>query len=293
MKKYLSVLSIVLILFSCAPKNPNIALITWRGVTTAEQGFMDGLSELGHEVNIKQFDAGQDKEKLQTILENELLPNLESYDIVYTFGTTASVLVKAAIQNRVPQIFNIVTDPVKSGLVKSLEKPGGNISGVSNFISLELQIENAKSVFDFTKLAVLYNLAEENSKIILEKLKTISGIEIIPVPTDPNEEALATALKTLTDKTIEIDAVYLPTDSYIVSNAEMIVSALNDTEIKSIGGIKKYVEAGAVVGTVADYYDLGKTAAGICDKILKGEKAENISIQRPENPKMLTQDTAR
>ncbi len=291
MKKYFMFFSIALIIFSCTPeKDPNIALITWRGETAAEQGFKDGLTELGHKVTFKQFDAGQDKENLQTILENDLLPNIDKYDLVYTFGTTTSLIVKDAVKNQVPQIFNIVLDPVKAGLVSKLEASGNAISGVSNYIPIDIQINNARKVFPFSKLAVLYNELEENSQITLEKIKSISAefeFEVVPVPITPAENELTEALKSLADKTIEADAVYFPADSYVVSNAEIIVEELNKAKIKSIGAIEKYLEAGALVGTITDYYQLGKLAAAIFDKHQKSEKLENIPVQKSDNPKLM------
>jgi len=107
-----------------------IAMVLWRGETKAESGFKDGLKELGYSVRYTIFDAEQNRTKLDEILA----PGLSHFDYVYSFGTTASQVTRRRARNRIPHIFNIVTAPVESGIVKSMESSGGNVSGVSPMI---------------------------------------------------------------------------------------------------------------------------------------------------------------
>ncbi|MBE9541817.1 MAG: hypothetical protein IMF01_05815, partial [Proteobacteria bacterium] len=75
-------------------KNLRIAMLLWRGETKAEQGFKDGLKELGYSVDYTIMNAGQDRKELRRVLSNEMAPKLNELDYVYTFGTTVSKMTK-------------------------------------------------------------------------------------------------------------------------------------------------------------------------------------------------------
>ena len=121
-------------------KNLKIAMILWRGETEGEKGFKDGLQALGYSVDYTTMTAGQDRKELGRLLREELEPKITNFNYIYTFGTTASQMTRDFVKDKVPQVFNIVADPVGAGIVQSMESPGGNISGASNGIPMLLQI---------------------------------------------------------------------------------------------------------------------------------------------------------
>ena len=132
---------VVLLVFSNSllanDRNLNIAMIVWRGETRAEKGFKDGLKELGFTVKYRIFDASQDTKKLGEIL-SKLKPKFNEFDYIYTFGTTVSRRTRVILKDQVPQIFNVVTDPVGAGIVQSVKSSGGNISGMSGAIPISI-----------------------------------------------------------------------------------------------------------------------------------------------------------
>jgi ABC-type uncharacterized transport system substrate-binding protein len=83
-------------------------------------------------------------------------------------------------------------------------------------------------------------------------------------------------LQKIMDKSILVDAVYLPPDSFLVSNAELIGSRLRTAKVKSVGAVRRFIETGALMGVVIDYYQLGRAAAKIVDRHQQGEKLQNI-----------------
>ncbi len=103
--------------FAAGSKDLNIAMILWRGETKAEQGFKDGLKELGYSVQYTVMNASQDKTRLGHLLREDLKPKLKDFDYIYTFGTTVSKSTRFIVQDQVPHIFNIVAAPVKAGIV--------------------------------------------------------------------------------------------------------------------------------------------------------------------------------
>ena len=103
---------IILLVFnnslSAVDRSLKIAMILWRGETQAEQGFKDGLKELGYSAQYSIMNAGQDRRKVARLL-NKLNPKFDEFDYVYTFGTTVSRITRVIVNNRVPHIFNVVT----------------------------------------------------------------------------------------------------------------------------------------------------------------------------------------
>ncbi len=280
--------------FSAGSKDLNIAMILWRGETKAEQGFKDGLKELGYSVQYTVMNAGQDKTRLGHLLREDLKPKLKDFDYIYTFGTTVSKSTQFIVQNQVPHIFNIVAAPVKAGIVQTMESSGDNISGVSNAIPLPLQIETALRVIKFKRLGLIFNPREKNSMAIRQNLKDISasfGIELIDLRSPPAENALQKNLEKLKNKSVVVDAVYLPQDSFIVSKAGLIGTELKVANVRSIGSIKKYIDKGALMGVVTDYYKLGKAAATIVDRVKKGENLQDIPVYTEKQPVLVINKT--
>ena len=264
-------------------KELNIALILWRGETKAEISFKKTLKNLGYKVKYTIYDAQNQRFKFPDVLRRI---DFSEYDYIYTFGTTASQLTKRLLDNKVPQIFNIVSSPVMANVVDSMTGSSENIAGVSNQVPLELQIKTALSVIKFKRLALFFNPREQNSMIIRSKLIHLGekyNFEVVSLRS-PIKEMLIDNVKKLTTKTVVVDAVYLPADSFIVSNAKYIGEELRRAKIKSIGAIQEYVEQGALMGTVTDYTKLGSMSASIVHQHENGTKLGNIPVQIQKNP---------
>jgi len=288
---------VILLVFSnsllASDKRLKIAMILWRGETQAESGFKDGLKELGYSVEYIIMNAGQDIKKLGRLL-SKLKSKFDEFDYIYTFGTTVSRRTRVIVNDRVPQIFNVVTDPVGAGIVQGMESSGGNISGMSNAIPTAVQIESALGVIKFNKLGIFFNPREKNSMITRKELYNVAkdfDFEVIDLRSPPVQKMLQENLQKVIDKSILVDAVYLPSDSFLVSNAELIGSQLRAAKVKSIGAIKSFIENGALMGVVIDYYQLGRTVARIVDRHQKGEKLQNIPIEKVEEPYLVINKT--
>jgi len=295
--RLLFLILVTLLVFSnsllAGEKSLKIAMILWRGETRAESGFKDGLKELGYSVEYIIINAGQDIKKLGLLL-SKIKPKFDEFDYIYTFGTTVSRRTRVIVNDRVPQIFNVVTDPVGAGIVQGMESSGGNISGMSDAIPISVQIKSALEVIKFNKLGIFFNPREKNSMIIRKELYNIAkdfDFEVIDLRSPPVQKMLQENLQKVIDKSILVDAVYLPSDSFLVSNAELIGSKLRAAKVKSIGAIKSFIENGALMGVVFDNYQLGRTVARIVDRHQKGEKLQNIPIAKVEKPYLVINKT--
>lgn len=279
-------------------KEINVALLLWRGETKSEEGFKAKLKELGYSVQYTIFDAKQNQNNLLRIVRKEIVPNLKKYDYIYSFGTTASKSVRRFVENQTPHVFNIVNDPVKAEIVTSLEASGGNISGVSNNIPLPLQIETAFKVKKFKNIGLFFNPREENSVLIKDKLTAIGkkhGFKVVAMRVAPSAKgkvALEKYFRRIKFRKINVDAVYLSMDSFLLSNAQMIGKQLRAVNMISIGAHKKYIQNGALLGVIPDYYELGQLTAAIVDRHQKGEKLENIPVQTTKNPILMINKSA-
>ena len=271
-------------------KDLKIVMVLWRGETEAEKGFQQGLKEFGYSVQYTVMNAGQDRTELGRLLREEVNPKLKSFDYIYVYGTTVASATKSIVQDKVPQIFNAVADPVGAGLVQSVESSGGNIAGVTNEIPLPLQMQTALRIVPFKRLGLLFNPREKNSMLVRDKLSEVAGkfrFELIDLRSPPAEDMLQENLQKLKNKSVSVDAVYLPPDSFLVSNAQLIGSELRAAKIKSIASIATFIEKGALMGVVPDYYELGKAAAMIIHRHQQGAKLKDMPVQAAKKPRLM------
>ncbi|WP_419905031.1 ABC transporter substrate-binding protein [Kiloniella sp.] len=272
----------------------DILMVLWRGETDAERGFRDKLKQTGTDARITIYNAGQDRQALATALRTGEL-KIHNFDYIYTFGTTVSHVVKTNIKNKVPQIFCVAFDPVKSKLVNSLNGSGDNITGVSSRIPIRKSVEMATSIFQIKHLAVLFNPREQNSFIQVDELISLGkqiGIQVTPIRVVPKDAFLDQVLNQLSINARHFDTVLIPGDSYLKSQAAKAMAVLRKTNLKIIANNVDYIREGALIGLVADFYTIGQNCG---DMLLSVQAGENIaqmpigSILLPDI--MMNQDT--
>jgi ABC-type uncharacterized transport system substrate-binding protein len=302
MRALVAVLLIALVVLPGAPapcaagKTLRIAMVLWRGETEAEKGFRDALKELGHSPEYVVMNAGRDRAELGRPLREDLESKLETFDYVYAYGTTVALATKTIVQDKVPVVFNIVADPVGAGLVKSMDASGGNIAGVTNGVPLTLQLETALKVAPIRRLGILFNPREKNSMLVRDKLVEVArplNIEVVDLRSPPAQNMLQENLRKLQDRAVAVDAVYLAPDSFIVSNAKLVGTELRGAKVRSIASLEAFVEQGALMGAVADYYALGRSAATIVHRHLAGQRLQDMPVLADQNPELKINGTTR
>jgi len=272
-----------------------IAMVLWRGETPAEKQFVQELANLGIKANIQIFNAEQDRGKLGTMLRKDLQPKLGQVDYVYTFGTTVSKVVKGVINGESVQIFNIVTDPVGADLVANLNQGQAHINGVTSAVSLERQVENALEMVKVSKVAVPFNPREKNSKLFVDNLKAIGereGFTVTSYRIRPEDSTLQEDLDAMLAAG-NMDAIFMPPDSFLISNAATIMAKINEKKIPTVCAVKKYVDEGCLMGTVSDYGELGKMAARMLHEHMAGKSLNALPVQSDRNAKRILNDTTR
>jgi ABC-type uncharacterized transport system substrate-binding protein len=297
--KKIGLIAVVVLILLClavtfAPaeeKNLNIALILWRGETEAEKGFRDGLKELGYTATYTTINADQNMGKLTALLKTF---NPQDYQYLYTFGTSVSVKVKNDFQGVTPQVFAAVLYPVEAGLVQTMTRPGVNISGASNYIPIEKQIETAFRLLEFNTLGVFYNPNEANSSESMRQLRNAGlklGFSLKVYPVKPGTTKLDKYLNLLEKDIIDFDAVYLPSDSYIVSESQNIADTLERAKIPGFAAVEESVKDGVLFALTTGYYEIGKAAAAIVDQREKGKALSTIPVSLPAQTYLLINKT--
>ena len=250
----------------------DMAMITWRGQTPAEQGFMDYMKKKDILLRYVFYDADQNLDRLSGIIS---AVKKKKWDIIYVFGTTATRAVLSDIKT-VPVVFNVVTRPVKTGIIKSWESSGSNATGVSSKVPVLNQLKALKKVIDYKNLAIVFNPMEPNSVIqrdIVENLSQEMNFQLheFPVKDSGDIENMVSGLKK------SVDAVFFPSDSKIKSLGKKLAAIVNELNLPSLAAMEgMVVNDSALMGLVANYYDLGALAAAKSIKILQGTPPGDI-----------------
>lgn len=199
-------------------------------------------------------------------------------DVIVPISTPSAQAVVSATRD-IPIVFTAVSDPVGAQLVKSMENPGGNVTGLSDMSPVVEHIAFIKEVMpDIKKLGYLYNSGETNSVSLLEALKqaaSAEGIEIVESAATKSAEVQGAA-RALVGRA---DAMYVPTDNTIVSALESAVGVAEESQIPLFTADTDSVKRGALAALGFNYYDVGKQTGVVVAKILNGEKAGDIPVE--------------
>lgn len=282
------VLTIIVVVPSCKNKNNRNKIFTVGitqiasnpGIDAIRQGFLEEMEKLGYKegVNIKyyQTNANGDMAVAQSIAQKYVS---DKCDLIFPITTPSSQACAKAIKGTdIPLVFGAVTDPVAAGLVDSLERPGGNISGtidkwpVAEQFDLLLQL-----VPNVKKIGVIYNPGETNSEANIkevEKVCNTRNLALVKVPVSNTNEVYSAA-QSLVGR---CDSFYIPADNTVITAMEAVVKVSEQNKIPLLPGVSSNIEQGGF-GTIGpDYFDIGVESAKIADKVLKGKKAGDIPI---------------
>lgn len=240
----------------------------------ARKGFEDELKKTNPDVEIITKNANGDLTVVPSIIKSF---QDKKVDLIYAIATPAAQGAKNG-EKEVPIIFNAVTDPASADLVKNLEEPEANITGVSDYISIQAQLEEMIKIFPNIKnIGVMFSTNEANSKFQIEELKKAAdgfGLNVVEVGVN-NINDVSTAIKTIEPK---IDIFMSITDNTVSSASTIIAESLKAAKIPSFASEEGPVENGILVSAGVDYVDLGKKAAGMASDILGGKAVKDVPV---------------
>jgi putative ABC transport system substrate-binding protein len=203
-------------------------------------------------------------------------------DVIVTAGTAAVVTAKQAT-SVIPIVFAVAGDPVGTGLVASLARPGGNVTGLSNQSAdlagkrLELLREVVPSL---RRLAILANAGSPIGVLEMREAQAAArtlGLEVVTSEIRRVED-IAPAFETLKDRA---EALYVASDPLVTTNRIRINTLALGARLPTMHGQGDNVEAGGLMSYGANYPDLHRRAADYVDKILRGAKPGDIPVEQP------------
>ncbi len=261
-----------------SPADPKSAF----GLTEA---FRDGLRELGYREgsNIAiEYRWAEGRFDRLPDLAAELIRL--KVDIVVAVVTQASLAAKSSTTT-IPIVMVATGDPVGAGLVASLGRPGGNITGTSSVApetagkSLEILREIAPNV---RRVAVLWNPANAVFQAQMvretEAAARSSGVELRMFEARNAKEIDAVFARMTTERVGALDVL---TDPVLIAHGARIATLATKNRLPSVSGIRAYAEAGGLLAYGPDFQELFRRAAFYVDKIMKGAKPADLPVEQP------------
>jgi putative ABC transport system substrate-binding protein len=203
-------------------------------------------------------------------------------DVIVTTGTAAVVAAKQAT-SVIPIVFTSAGDPVATGLVASLARPGGNVTGLSNQLPdlAGKRLELLREIIpDLHRLAILTNVGNPIGALETGEVQAAArtlGLEILPLEIRRAED-IGPAFEALKDRA---DALYVVAEPLLSGNHVRISTLALGARLPTLLGIRDYVEAGGLVSYGPNTPDLFRRAADLVDKILRGAKPKDIPVEQP------------
>ncbi|WP_291578203.1 ABC transporter substrate-binding protein [Clostridium sp. UBA6640] len=265
-------------------------LVEHPSLDKARDGFIKALEDNGYKdgENIKiDYQNAQNDMPTTQMIANKFVSGKK--DLIYAISTPSAQSAYNATKD-IPILITAVTDPVAAGLVKSIDKPEGNVSGTSDYISIDKNLELIKMFIpDAKTIGVLYNTSEVNSKIQVDTLKEYASknnYKVVEKGVSSSME-ISQAMSSLVGK---IDVLYVPTDNLIVSSMPIVSKIATNNKVPVISSEDGSVKSGALACQGIDYEKLGYKTGELAVKVLNGEEISNIPVTMLDDTQIIVNE---
>ena len=255
------------------------AIVEHPALDAVRDGVKEALAAAGYEdgKNLKwQYQSAQGNTGTAAQIARKFVG--DKSDVIVAIATPSAQAVAAATKD-IPLVFSAVTDPVAAKLVPSMQPSGTNITGVSDALELDKQIELIKRVAPAAKrVGMVFNPGEANSVVVLEQMRELlprHGMTLVDAAA-PRSVDVGSAARSLIDK---VDVFYTSTDNNVVSAYEALVKVGMDAKIPLVAADTDSVARGAVAAYGMDYKAIGVQTGEMVVRILKGEKPGDIASE--------------
>jgi len=266
-------------------------IIEHPSLDATREGFIAALKDNGYEdgknVDIEYASAQGDPSTVMTIAQKFAG---DKKDAILAISTpSAQSIVQTTDGTDIPVFFAAITDPFKAKLIENLEKPGKNVTGISDTHpeSIKSTIYSIKEFFpESKKVGIIYNSGESNSVVNVENAKkalTEIGLEAVEANAN-NTSEVKQAAQSLVGR---VDAIYIPKDNTVVAAIKSVVMVAEENKLPLFVGEMDSVRSGGFAGYGIDYHDHGYETGLLAVKVLKGEaKPGDLPVQFPKELKM-------
>ena len=245
------------------------------------------LAAIGAEKGVT-FDVKYDNCNADAAVMNQIIANFiaDDVDLMIGVATPVAMAMQAATEdNQIPVVFSAVSDPVGAGLVESLEAPGANITGTSDYLDTN-SIMNL--IFaadpDADVIGLLYDQGQDSSTAPIAAAKAYldsKGISYVERTGTTNDEVMLAAQALVADGA---DAVFTPTDNTIMTAELAIYETFIEAGIPHYTGADSFALNGAFLGYGVDYANLGvETANMVAGVLLDGNDPASTAVMTFDN----------
>ncbi|MFA0086183.1 ABC transporter substrate-binding protein [Vibrio sp. 10N.286.49.C2] len=267
-------------------------IVEHPALDATRQGLVDGLKANGYEEgkNLEfEYKTAQGNPAIAVQIARQFVG--ERPDVLVGIATpTAQALVSAT--RDIPVVFTAVTDPVGAKLVKQLEQPGQNVTGLSDLSPVDQHVALIKEIMPSVKtIGVVYNPGEANAVSLMELLKESTkkhGIELVEA-TALRTADVQTATQAIVGKS---DIIYALIDNTVASAIEGMIVSANQANTPVFGAATSYVERGAVASLGFDYYQIGVQTADYVAQILDGKDPGELDVKVAKGSDLVINATA-
>ena len=251
------------------------------------QNIRERLGEIEKEKGVT-FEIKEDNCNLDGSVMQQIIADFMADDVDLMVGVATPVAMTMqgmTEESRIPVVFAAVSDPVGSGLVQSLEAPGANITGTSDYLDTAAVLNLIFAANpEAKKIALLYNPSEDASATPIAAAKEIlgaKGVEVKEYMGTNASEVVQAAEAIVSD---EMDAVFTPTDNTIMSAELSIYEKFAEAKIPHYTGADSFALNGAFLGYGVDYANLGReTADMIADILVNGANPAETAVKTFDN----------
>jgi putative tryptophan/tyrosine transport system substrate-binding protein len=247
--------------------------------------FRQGLSDIGlvegQNVTIEFRWAGGQIAQLPSLAADLVARRVA---VLAAFGGEAAALAAKQATSTIPIVMCLVTNPVDSGLVASLARPGGNVTGVG-LLGLELVVKRLELVADlYPQARVLGLLVNPRNPISQDQIKAAQDaaniknlqLYVLNAATEPEiDAAFATLSRT------HADALVVGADGFLYNQREQFAALAVRHAIPAVYELREHVHAGGLLSYGSSVTDTYRQAAGYVGRILKGAKPADLPIAQP------------
>ena len=269
------------------PKIPRIGFLSPLTRTTEDArliAFLQGLGELGYvdgrTIAIEYRFAENRPERLPALAAELVASKVE---VIVTAGPAATEAAKQATST-IPIVFGVSGDPVASGLVAGLARPGGNITGPTS-IAPEVvgkQLELLKEVVPrISRVALLTNPSNPGHPIVVRQAEGAAkalGLQLHVVPARVPSELDAAFARM---RGLRVDGALVVRDAMVFAQRNEIAALAARSRLPAVYGFRENAEAGGLMAYGANVPLLYHRAATYVDKILKGAKPATLPVEQP------------
>lgn len=269
-----------------APKTYVIGVVQLTSVDAATfSGLAEGLAERDYRVgrNVVFLNEGPAGGigNLAPMIARHLAHKV---DMIFVSSTPATQAVMQATRGTgIPVVFAPVNDPVGSGIVRNIQKPGGNLTGIRLPAGDDLRMQWLLRLAPRVKhVLVPYTPGDKSALASLQQARQAAqnlGLTLIERAVgDP--EALRQLLQALPE---EAEAIFLPRDSSVEAHIREIVAAAERRRLPLCAPSLSQVEAGALLSYGFVHHDIGRQAAGLVDQVLRGIPPADLPVETAES----------